>query len=82
MGDTKIERSVDDMLTDILGKGFPSVACTLDWLEERLANSLRLADEKNGNDRAGWVEDAAYYAKTLAILRTLSGTPPPAPQQH
>lgn len=73
---------VDDMLVDLLGKGFPSAAATLEWLEDRLANSLRLADEKNGDDRVGWVEDAAYYARTLAIMRTLSGVSARAPQQH
>ncbi len=77
-----MERSVDDMLVDILRKGVPSVSCTMDWLEEQLANSMRLAEEKTGDDRAGWIEDAAYYAKTLAILRTLSGVQPPAPSQH
>jgi hypothetical protein len=77
-----VERNVDEMLAELLRKGFPSVAGTLDWIEERLANSLRLADEKNGDDRAGWVQDAAYYAKTLAILRTLSGRPAPAPTEH
>jgi hypothetical protein len=76
------ERNVDEMLVDLLGKGFPSVGGTLDWLEERLANSMRLAREKAGEDRAGWVQDAAYYAKTLAILRTLSGTPASAPVSH
>lgn len=74
--------SVDDMLVALLGKGFPSVAGALEWLEERLANSMRLADEKSGADRAGWVEDAAYYAKTIAIVRTLAGMEVPAPQSH
>lgn len=72
----------DELLVSLLERGFPSIQQTMEWLEERLANCLRLADEQPADKMAGWVEDAAYFAKTIAMLRTLAGVPPPAPTQH
>jgi hypothetical protein len=38
------------------------------WLAERLANCQRLAQEKTGADRAGWLEDARYFKAALHLL--------------
>lgn len=41
------------------------------WLQERAENAARIAATKTGDDRAGWLEDEAYF---LAAIR-LSNTP-------
>ena len=41
----------------------------VEWLKERRANCLRIAAEKTAADKAGWVEDAAYFeAAIMSIL--------------
>lgn len=74
--------SVDELFAELTRRRYPSVPQTMAWLEERLANCLRLADENNGDDRKGWVEDAAFFAKAIAIIRVLSGDPVPPPTRH
>lgn len=39
-----------------------------EWLAEREANCLRLAEHKRGQDRAGWLEDAAYFKSAIDQL--------------
>lgn len=41
---------------------------TLEWLEERKANCERIALEKTGADRAGWIEDAAYFFHAISLI--------------
>lgn len=41
----------------------------LEWSQERLANSERLAASKTGADRESWLEDVAYWR---AIVKSLS----------
>ena len=39
------------------------------WAEERLANTLRIADLPNhAEDKAGWLEDAAFWREIVAAL--------------
>lgn len=38
------------------------------WLEERLANCLRLAQVKTGDDRVEWLRDAAYFAAAIGMI--------------
>ncbi len=48
-----------------------------DWLRERHENCLRLAEQKVGAEREGWLEDAAYFSRamtTIVALRSLVGT--------
>lgn len=40
----------------------------LEWARERYANTLRLAGEKTGADREGWLEDAAYWREIVALI--------------
>ena len=34
----------------------------LEWLEERRVNANTIAKTKREDDRAGWLEDASYFA--------------------
>lgn len=40
----------------------------LDWAQERYDNTIRLADMKTGDDRIGWLTDAAYWKAILIAL--------------
>lgn len=40
----------------------------LPWLRDREANCLRLAKLKVGEDRQGWLEDAAYFKLAVVAL--------------
>ena len=53
-----------------------------DWLAEREENALRIANTKQGADKAGWLEDAAYFKaaydainNTALMLRGMSLDP-------
>lgn len=47
---------------------------TLEWARERLANSRRIAREKTGADRDGWLEDVAYWRDIVEQLQALAQT--------
>ena len=41
------------------------------WLQERHENCVRIAAQNTGADKAGWIEDAAYFAEALASIAAL-----------
>lgn len=43
-----------------------------DWLQERLDNCQRLAAQKKGKDRDGWLQDARYFSEALNALASVN----------
>lgn len=41
----------------------------LTWVQERHENCLRIAAQKIGQERYGWLEDAAYFAALCDVVR-------------
>jgi hypothetical protein len=42
---------------------------TLDWLAERKENCLRILQQKTGDDREGWIDDAAKFGHAISLIR-------------
>ena len=40
----------------------------VEWLKERRANCLRIADTKAGPLRHGWLEDAKYFEAAIMFI--------------
>ncbi len=40
----------------------------LEWVQERYDNCVRIAAEKTGSDKAGWLADAAYFHAICQLL--------------
>jgi len=45
-----------------------------DWLREREMNARRIASGKQGEDRAGWLEDAEYFKRAAEAVDELERT--------
>lgn len=58
---------VDELLEDKPVPPF-NVAPVLAWARERFKNTLRLAAGKDERDRAGWLDDAAYWSLIVVVL--------------
>lgn len=56
-----------------------SAAELVAWIQERIDNAHRLAAMKTREDRAGWLEDASYYADIIAAISTASTAEPSRP---
>lgn len=42
------------------------------WLKERELNARRLAAERSGDDRAGWLEDAEHFRAALEAVESFN----------
>ena len=42
--------------------------CLEEWVRERLANCKRIAAEKQGIERDGWLEDVRYFSEILDLV--------------
>ena len=61
--------SIDGPLPDCPIHGRPLTV--LEWAQERLANSERIALQKVGADRASWLEDVSYWMQIVGALDKL-----------
>ena len=50
----------------------------IEWVKERHANCIRLADSKRDADRVGWLLDAGYFAKIITLLTAREAVRPAA----
>lgn len=44
----------------------------VEWLEERLANTQRIAASKTGAAREGWLEDGRYFTRAIQEIESLT----------
>jgi len=40
----------------------------MNWLEERRDNCRRIAAERSGNDRNGWLDDYEHFSAAIALI--------------
>lgn len=50
----------------------PGKLTLAEWVKERLDNCQRIAAQKTGADRDGWLEDGAYFAAILPYVSALN----------
>lgn len=46
-----------------------TIDATLDWLEERKENCIRIGSTKSGADREGWIEDGAKFGHAISLIK-------------
>jgi hypothetical protein len=62
---------VQTMLVDFTRQALEHVQAqskVVEWLQERHYNCLRHAEQKTGDDRDGWLEDAYFFELALTTL--------------
>lgn len=50
----------------------PSGLTLQEWLSERLANTLRLAETKTGAEKEHWMEDGRYLDRAITLVNQVS----------
>jgi len=60
----------------------PATHQLLDWLKEREANARAIAQRKTGEDRDGWLEDAAYFKAAAATVWESAARRPAEPAAY
>lgn len=66
-------RAETDNAKKLVPAGLPMPVA--DWLQERLDNCQRLAAQKKGKDRDGWLQDARYFAEALNAIAAAAEGP-------
>lgn len=45
----------------------------IEWVQERYDNCIRIANQKQGSDKFGWLMDAVHFERILKVLAAVKG---------